>query len=85
MSPDFTTRPSTLPYKAEVPTSNQINSIKPDQAVGYWSGSVGMSGRGRRETRELKEVPCGKPIKKVLLGVIVLNRRDLIYEETKKV
>ncbi|KAH3855159.1 hypothetical protein DPMN_097721 [Dreissena polymorpha] len=25
-----------------------INSIKPDQAVGYWSGSVGMSGRGGR-------------------------------------
>ncbi|KAH3739434.1 hypothetical protein DPMN_046086 [Dreissena polymorpha] len=30
-----------------VPTADQINSIKPDQAVGYWSGSVGMSGRGR--------------------------------------
>ncbi|KAH3714936.1 hypothetical protein DPMN_057639 [Dreissena polymorpha] len=29
-----------------VPTADQINSIKPDQAVEYWSGSVGMSGRG---------------------------------------
>ncbi|KAH3859149.1 hypothetical protein DPMN_101865 [Dreissena polymorpha] len=29
-----------------VPTADQINSIKPDQAVMYWSGSVGMSGRG---------------------------------------
>ncbi|KAH3782110.1 hypothetical protein DPMN_160021 [Dreissena polymorpha] len=33
--------------KSWVPTANQINSIKPDQAVGNWSGSVGMSGRGR--------------------------------------
>ncbi|KAH3833826.1 hypothetical protein DPMN_107142 [Dreissena polymorpha] len=30
-----------------VPTADQINSIKPDQALRYWSGSVGMSGRGR--------------------------------------
>ncbi|KAH3725058.1 hypothetical protein DPMN_050887 [Dreissena polymorpha] len=29
-----------------VTTADQINSIKPDQAVGYWSGSVRMSGRG---------------------------------------
>ncbi|KAH3806929.1 hypothetical protein DPMN_135259 [Dreissena polymorpha] len=28
-----------------VPTADQINSIKPDQAVGYWSCAVGMSGR----------------------------------------
>ncbi|KAH3820623.1 hypothetical protein DPMN_122369 [Dreissena polymorpha] len=30
-----------------VPTADQINSIKPVQAIGYWSGSVGMSDRGR--------------------------------------
>ncbi|KAH3727611.1 hypothetical protein DPMN_053550 [Dreissena polymorpha] len=30
-----------------VPTADQINSIKPDQAVGYWSGPFGMSDRGR--------------------------------------
>ncbi|KAH3819147.1 hypothetical protein DPMN_120880 [Dreissena polymorpha] len=32
-----------------VPTADQINSIKPEQAVGYWSDSVGMSGRGRSD------------------------------------
>jgi len=26
-----------------VPTTDQINSIKPDEAIGYWSDSVGMS------------------------------------------
>ncbi|KAH3877510.1 hypothetical protein DPMN_001383 [Dreissena polymorpha] len=29
-----------------VPNADQINSIKPYQAVRYWSRSVGMSGRG---------------------------------------
>ena len=28
-----------------VPTADKINSIKPDQAIEYWSGSVGMSDR----------------------------------------
>ena len=34
------------------PTADQINSIKPDQAIGYWSGSVGMIDRewSRRST-----------------------------------
>ena len=27
------------------PTADQINSIKPDQAIGFWSGSVGMFDR----------------------------------------
>ncbi|KAH3897322.1 hypothetical protein DPMN_021510 [Dreissena polymorpha] len=40
-----------------VPTADQINSIKPDQAVGYWSGSVGMSGQGRPGRSALVGLP----------------------------
>ncbi|KAH3808236.1 hypothetical protein DPMN_136589 [Dreissena polymorpha] len=40
-----------------VPTADQINSIKPDQAVVYWSGSVGMSGRGRSGRSALVGLP----------------------------
>ncbi|KAH3860338.1 hypothetical protein DPMN_023236 [Dreissena polymorpha] len=35
-----------------VPTADQINLIKPDQSVGNWSGSVGMSGIEDRVDRE---------------------------------
>ncbi|KAH3720116.1 hypothetical protein DPMN_063009 [Dreissena polymorpha] len=40
-----------------IPTADQINSIKPDQAIGYWSGSVGMSGRGRSGRSALVGLP----------------------------
>ncbi|KAH3866398.1 hypothetical protein DPMN_029460 [Dreissena polymorpha] len=40
-----------------VPTADQINSIKPDQAVEYWSGLVGMSGRGRSGRSALFGLP----------------------------
>ncbi|KAH3775604.1 hypothetical protein DPMN_177010 [Dreissena polymorpha] len=33
-----------------------VNSIKPDQAVGYWSGSVGMSDRGRSGRDDRAEI-----------------------------
>jgi len=29
----------------QVPTADPITSIKPDQAIGFWSGSVDMSDR----------------------------------------
>ena len=35
----------TLSQLSRVPTADQINSIKPDQAIGYWSGTVGMIDR----------------------------------------
>ncbi|KAH3801842.1 hypothetical protein DPMN_155504 [Dreissena polymorpha] len=63
-----------------VPTADQINSIKPDQAVGYWSGSVGMSdpgqsGNGSRSTREVLIVKqsCGDQID------IFGNRKDVVW------
>ncbi|KAH3860344.1 hypothetical protein DPMN_023242 [Dreissena polymorpha] len=44
-----------------VPTADQINSIKPDQSVGNWSGSVGMSGIAEVHlgSLEIRKMSCG--------------------------
>ncbi|KAH3734424.1 hypothetical protein DPMN_040864 [Dreissena polymorpha] len=79
----------TIFHLSWVPTADQINSIKPDQAVGYWSGSVGMSDQGRsgngsRSTRqlivhlglpEIGKMSCGgrKKSRKIELGRVWLG------------